>query len=357
VENSDMFIAPKSQPVAHTVDFRGTTNEYFGIWIVNVLLSIATLGIYSAWAKVRDKKYMYGNTFVDGYNFDYHAQGKQILFGRIVVVSLLALVQFSPNISMQLYGIVLLVFISVMGFLLSRGLRFNARMSSYRNVRFNFDGTAWKAFLSFVLYPFLAIFTFYLLYPFASLSKNRYVANHHYFGDRKFSFDADVGQYFGPFFGAIGIGLLGIIAAFIIAIPIAAAFDPSDQNSAGMIAAVVILYLIMGLTYIPAYFLYKVAIRNILFNNTVLDDRHEFISTLKFMPYAWIVFSNAVLAVFTLGLMIPWGRIRLAHYVAANTQVVIDGNLDDYQSEVQDSIGASGAEYADLEGFDFDFGF
>ncbi len=30
--------------------FTGTPREYFGIWIVNVLLTILTLGIYSAWA-------------------------------------------------------------------------------------------------------------------------------------------------------------------------------------------------------------------------------------------------------------------------------------------------------------------
>jgi uncharacterized membrane protein YjgN (DUF898 family) len=33
------------------VVFTGKAGEYFGIWIVNLLLSIVTLGIYSAWAK------------------------------------------------------------------------------------------------------------------------------------------------------------------------------------------------------------------------------------------------------------------------------------------------------------------
>lgn len=42
--------------------FTGTGSEYFRIWIVNLLLSIVTLGIYSAWAKVRRMKYFYRNT-------------------------------------------------------------------------------------------------------------------------------------------------------------------------------------------------------------------------------------------------------------------------------------------------------
>jgi uncharacterized membrane protein YjgN (DUF898 family) len=58
--------AASHQPVAaqgmQLFSFTGGASEYFGIWIVNVLLSILTLGIYSAWAKVRNKRYFYGNT-------------------------------------------------------------------------------------------------------------------------------------------------------------------------------------------------------------------------------------------------------------------------------------------------------
>nr|WP_257713229.1 YjgN family protein [Vibrio neptunius] len=37
------------------------------------------MGIYSAWAKVRTKRYFYGNTYVDNDNFEYHAVPMQIL--------------------------------------------------------------------------------------------------------------------------------------------------------------------------------------------------------------------------------------------------------------------------------------
>ena len=35
-------------------------------------LTICTLGIYSAWAKVRKKRYLYGNTLLQGTPFEYH---------------------------------------------------------------------------------------------------------------------------------------------------------------------------------------------------------------------------------------------------------------------------------------------
>ena len=47
-------------------EFHGNGADYFRIWIVNLLFSILTLGIYSAWAKVRTKKYFYGNTELAG---------------------------------------------------------------------------------------------------------------------------------------------------------------------------------------------------------------------------------------------------------------------------------------------------
>ena len=64
--------------------FHGSGREFFGIWIVNIVLSLLTLGIYSAWAKVRTKKYFYGNTELAGDRFDYHATPKQILIGRVI---------------------------------------------------------------------------------------------------------------------------------------------------------------------------------------------------------------------------------------------------------------------------------
>jgi hypothetical protein len=50
--------------------FTGTGGEYFRIWIVNVMLSVVTLGIYSAWAKVRRLRYFYRHTRISGASFD-----------------------------------------------------------------------------------------------------------------------------------------------------------------------------------------------------------------------------------------------------------------------------------------------
>ena len=51
-----------SKTQRHQIKFHGDGGNYFAIWLVNIFLSVITLGIYSAWAKVRTYRYFYGNT-------------------------------------------------------------------------------------------------------------------------------------------------------------------------------------------------------------------------------------------------------------------------------------------------------
>ncbi len=57
----------------HAVEFRGTGREYFRVWLVNVTLTVLTLGLYGPWAKVRTRRYFHGVTSLAGYSFEYHA--------------------------------------------------------------------------------------------------------------------------------------------------------------------------------------------------------------------------------------------------------------------------------------------
>ncbi|MEG1325563.1 MAG: DUF898 family protein, partial [Janthinobacterium sp.] len=56
------FDTNNTAPKREAITFSATGSEYFRIWIVNLLLSIVTLGIYSAWAKVRRNRYFYSST-------------------------------------------------------------------------------------------------------------------------------------------------------------------------------------------------------------------------------------------------------------------------------------------------------
>ena len=71
------------EPIEHPFEFTGDAHEFFRIWIVNLALTILTLGIYSAWAKVRKLRYFYAHTRIAGESFEYRGRPIAILLGRL----------------------------------------------------------------------------------------------------------------------------------------------------------------------------------------------------------------------------------------------------------------------------------
>ena len=166
-------LSAKTTPVI----FQGKTSEYFGIWIVNLLLSLITLGIYSAWAKVRRKKYFYNNTSIENVGFDYHAKPVSILKGRIIAVIFFAGYGMSASIHPFLPAVFLLIFFIALPWLVVRGSIFNARNTSHRGLRFDFIGTLGQAAKVFIALPILVMPTFGLIFPYVAHQKSQFLVN------------------------------------------------------------------------------------------------------------------------------------------------------------------------------------
>jgi uncharacterized membrane protein YjgN (DUF898 family) len=188
--------------------FTGKAGEYFGIWIVNLLLSIVTLGIYSAWAKVRRKKYFYQNTLIDGVAFDYHANPIAILKGRIIAFVLFVLYNVLAGFNPILALVLLVAFMAALPWIITRGMMFNARNSSHRGLRFDFDGKYGQALLIFVLFPILIVLSLGLAMPFVMQRINKFVFEHHKFGTSRFAMAAEVKAFYMIYLKLLGVLLL-----------------------------------------------------------------------------------------------------------------------------------------------------
>ncbi|MBB5665260.1 uncharacterized membrane protein YjgN (DUF898 family) [Rhizobium leguminosarum] len=227
--------------------FTGTASEYFGIWIVNVLLTIVTLGIYSAWAKVRRNRYFYGNTVLLGRAFEYHATGKQILIGRLIVFAFVVVANILAAIH-PLFSLVTTILVLIaLPWLIVRGIRFNARVTSYRNVRFDFTGTAGGAFVSVMLGGLVAFLSLGLLAPLASRWLNRYVFNNLRYGNRPFDTDPKIGTLYRALLIPALMVVLGLVVlAGLVAIAVVGmqANDPGAfEHDAAVLMIVSGMYL------------------------------------------------------------------------------------------------------------------
>ena len=204
------------QPLA----FTGGVLEYYGVVILNALLTMITLGIYAPWAKVRKQRYFFSHTEFLDEGFQYLATGKQLFIGRIVAIIILvalSVAEFIPGI-----GIPLSIAIVLFGlpFVLNRSVRFNARNLAWRDVRFGWDGTFPMAILVWMIYPVLSVLTLGLLQPLAARALRRHYADNHSFGGAQFSADLGLAPFYFALlkticFAVVVIALFGGLAGAI----------------------------------------------------------------------------------------------------------------------------------------------
>ncbi len=322
------------------VEFHGKGMEYFKIWIVNIFLTILTLGIYSAWAKVRNKQYFYGNTLIEGSSFQYTASPVAILKGRLIAVGLFVLYSVIAEFVPVLAVLFMLVFLAFLPWLIVRSLAFNARNSVYRNIRFNFTGKPMDALKAFVLWPMLVPFTLGLILPLTWYKQTRFIIANSAYGTTPFTFHAQVSDYYRIFF----IGLGGLIAAGILASILMLLLGPLATFVSPLFA--------LGYVVLIAYFV--AALANLYFNSIQLKG-HSFTSTLEFIQVAWIYFSNMLAILFSVGLLIPWAQVRMARYRAACLTMHIQDSLDDFVAAEQQNVSALGEEMGEV--FDVEVSF
>ncbi|GAA3877417.1 YjgN family protein [Celeribacter arenosi] len=341
----------------HPVKFTGSARAYFGVWLSNLLLSVVTFGIYSAWAKVRRKRFFHQNTVIDGRRFDYHATGKQILIGRAVVF--VGFIIYSVLSAIPLVGIVLgVALLFAFPWFLSRSLRFNARSTSFSGVRFGFSGTYWGAFRVYLLYPFLALFTLYLAYPFVIRAQKNYSLGGHSYGTAKFTFESRIWPFYKAALLAalcsiiiivVGVAFMFSAGMFVGLTEVLNGAEPDPTQSLIFLAIMLLVFIAV----LPGYFIYSAFIRNTVYEATMLEGGHGFISTVRPLRLMWIALSNAIVSVLTLFLMVPWAEVRMARYLADCTDVEVVGDLNHFVGVESDRVSAFGDAFTDMEAFDF----
>jgi len=304
-----------------------------------------TLGIYSAWAKVRNKQYFYGNTSLDGASFSYHASPVKILVGRLIAVAFFVLYALAEQLSLVASLVMLVVFLVVLPWLICSSLRFNARYSRYRNLAFDFRGRPWGAFKAFMLWPMAAGLTLGLLFPMAYQRQQQFVVGHHAYGRPQFQFSARPGDYYPIFLALAGAFILAVVAMMVLA----AILSPLiGEKSLTLMTGPAFL-----LVYIVLFAGFTAATSNLLYNSTSLEE-HHFVARWNLFSYARLVVVNFLATLLTLGLFMPWAKVRLARYKAEHTTVLVAGSLDKFVEDQRQQESSVAEGVTDI--FDVDVG-
>jgi uncharacterized membrane protein YjgN (DUF898 family) len=359
-------------------EFTGTGSEYFRIWVVNLLLTILTLGIYSAWAKVRKLQYFYRNTRLDGAIFDYHGNPKVILKGRVLAVALIGAYKLAADISPVATVFVVLALAGIMPWLLARSFRFKLANSSYRGLRFRFQGTARDAYRSLILLPimlavigffvwsvitsyaqrpdagvvilaiFLPLIALAVTVPLAHYLLKRFQHDNAGYGHTSFYFHARLKEFFKIYAKAIGYVSLGGTLARMFYKLTAPLYDHLAHTAFGWLFMALYGAASTYISYMLVRSFLESRIQNLVWNETELGP-HRFVSEARGRSLLWIHASNLLLIVLTFGLYKPFAAIRLLKYRVESMSLIVDGNLEDFMADQTiDTAGAIGQEAGDL---------
>lgn len=372
-----------TDPVPLRFEFTGTGSEYFRIWVVNVLLTIATLGMYSAWAKVRRLQYFYRNTRVAGAIFDYRGDPKAILKGRLLALVLVGGYKIAFDIYMPVAIGIGVLLICIMPWLLARAFRFKMLNSSYRGVRFHFRGTVGQAYRMLILFPILFALTGFFIWslatsfssrvsvglvltmavlplalisvsiPLAHYLLKRYQHDNAYFGHMPFFFEARIRDFFKLYGKATGCIILGAVAVGIFAAATHKLYAQTQEGSFAWLFEILYGLLTAYVMYLFYLVYMEARIQNLVWNNTTIAGL-QFESKVKVSKLLAIHASNLALITLTLGLYKPFAAVRRMKYrIESMALIPIDGDLESFLADYsQDHAGALGQEAGDL--FDID---
>lgn len=342
-----------STPRDLPVRFTGTAKEYFRIWIVNTLLTIVTLGVYSAWAKVRTKQYFYRNTWLDETSFDYLADPLKVLKGRIIAALALGLLFVSQHYSPLLYFAVLGLLVLASPWVYVKALAFNARNSSYRNIRFAFTARVGEAAGLYLGMLLIHLVSCGLAYPYVQWRFTSFTVWRHWFGDQKFAWSSKSAAYYRVYLLAFLLAAPGYALLISVMTMTSHASGPRAAAGIDMRRLLPLLGLFYLYLLIPGAFL-RARTANLLYGGLHIGS-HHLSSDQRGLELLKLYFVNVLAIVFSLGLLIPWAKIRLAKYRADHLTVHAEGPL--YAEKLlDDETGALGLGLSDLGDFDIGIG-
>ena len=229
-----------------------------------------------------------------------------------------------------------LIFIVALPWVIVRTLMFNARNSAIRNIRFGFKGRVKDAALVYLWWPFVAIFTLGIIFPYVYYRQKKFIVENSTYGTTRFVFTATSREYYRLFMGAIIPILVGILA--IVAV--------------GYLFAPLSGVVMVGL-YLYLFAFYAVKTTNLLYNASSIAH-NRFRADLKIVPYLMLVLTNSLATALTLGIFSPWAVIRTLRYRLGHLTLLADEDPERFVAGQEEHVSALGEEVGDF--FDMDIG-
>lgn len=323
--------------VGHRIEFTADGWEYFRLWITNVALTLLTLGVYSAWAKVRTRRYLYGHARLGGETFDFTADPVALLPGRfigaVLVVALWLASLLSPiHFGVPVYYVAGFIALApLFPWVVVRARSFNLGCTRWRHVAFGFSGSYGSAALWYPLAIGVGMLTFGIAWPYLVSRRDRYLIGNSRFGASEMRFNGRPE----PYYRIYGMAIAVYIGLSVVLIPVGLAITAAGGAILG--GFVVLAPLLFSTLYI------RVRLANYRWQHTRMGAT-GFDLNLDPTYMMWLYASNIVLIACTAGLFIPFARLRVLRYRLSHFQIGLSDDPDAFRALPSPLPGAVGSE-------------
>lgn len=381
MQQQDSFDTPSAAPPAHTLSIRftGSGSEYFRIWIVNLLLTVVTLGIYLPWAKVRRLKYFHGNTLVGDAPLGFHGDPRKMLRGYLLVSLMFVLYSVAGQFSPVAGLVALLAVVLLAPALVRAGLQFRLANTSWRGLRLHFTGGLREAYV--LLIPVLAMVgigvgiglfaglqppgsqrwmlglvpVILLLQAWAGVwmlwRLKRYQHSHYALASLQTRFTARQAQFAGLFLRTAGWGLLWIVLCGAVSVGLLFLLRTQVGQGKNSLFALLPL-LLVALTFVAVKPYFTARLQDLVWNHT-RSDVLQFHSALSARRMLALTAKNWLLIILTLGLYWPFAAIAMARLrlqaMSLETRDDPDTLVDSLRPAHQDAAGDAAGDLFGLD--------
>ena len=385
----------------YRVAFTGSGAEYFRVWVVNIVLSVVTLSLYTPWARRRTAQYFYGHTQIADSPLEFVAELRRMVFGFLVYFGFYAAYELAVYTEQDLATTLLAAAFAVLApFVWASAMRFRYRATRWRGIRLAFVATwkevytaSWPVFVVAAVWVGV-FFTAEALTPDESWIKTWVIGqdgvpalmwallgaaalatllcvirlDFNYtrlrlsrvrMGGQMGRWKLGYASFLRVWLGALGIFLLGLPVLVAMWVGLSAVMYQASRRLASP-NGVVVVGLLMGvltvltlvLASLPARAWREARVFQLVWNSAGFGQMVRTRTRLRTSAYLRLRVKNVLLSFLTLGFYRPFAMASEYAAKVGSVSLYVKGQLDQLQGELVQEQGAFGDAAADAFGLD-----
>lgn len=383
---------------AYPVEFSGTGGEYFRVWIVNLLLNVVTLGLYTPVARRRTARWFYGHTRVAGNPLEFTApQGKMVIGFLLLVLLYVAFQVAAETGQTATTALMMLGGAALAPYFWGGAMRFRLNSTRWRGIRLQFTAgwleiyrAAWPLFVIALVWtcattflsqmagtdargrptlppaaPAIAIVVLSFVLTVACAMRLEFNARsllvrRGRIGGQDGRWKPVFSDFVRIWLATIGVFLVGVLVAMLLGVALVggsfAALRPRQSGGFGFMLAMLgfalVAFFLLLLASGPARAYREARVFRLTWSNIGVSQLARFKSKLRVRSYVLLRVRNLALTLLTLGFFRPFALVSEYRMKCESVTLHVKGSLDQLAGQLareEEGLGDAIAAAAGLD--------